>query len=165
MIAIPALWMPIVLSGIAVFLVSSILHMALKYHAADYKRIPNEADALAGLSKAALPPGYYHFPYCSSMKEMNSPEGLEKLRRGPVGMLTVLPNGPMAMGKTLGTWFIDYLVVFRFVGAAAFLAYGVGQVVPSIWMGMPWSNTVRAVIDGLVYSLVTGGCFGWLWPR
>ena len=186
MITIAALWMPIVVSGVAVFFVSSILHMVLKYHAADYKKIPNEAEALAGLAKAALPPGYYMFPACESMKEMGTPEGIEKFRRGPVGTLTLLPNAPMAMGKTLGLWFvyclvvsfflaylagrtlapgIDYLVVFRFVGTAAFLAYGVGSIVNSIWMGMPWSNTVRAVCDGLIYALVTGGCFGWLWPR
>jgi len=58
-----------------------------------------------------------------------------------------------------------YLAVFRVVGAAGFLAYGLSQVVNSIWMGMSWANTVRAVADGLVYALVTAGCFGWLWPR
>lgn len=186
MIALSALWMPIVLSGVAVFVVSSILHMALKYHRADYKNIPNEAEVLAGLAKAGLPPGSYHFPYCESMKEMGTPEGLEKLRRGPVGMLTLLPNAPMSMGKYLGGWFvyclvvsfflaylsgrtlafgIDYLIVFRFVGTAAFLAYGLGGVVNSIWMGVPWSNTLRATFDGLIYALITAGCFGWLWPR
>lgn len=67
MIAISALWMPIVVSGVAVFVASSVLHMVLQYHRADYKKIPNEAEALAGLAKAALPPGYYHFPYCESM--------------------------------------------------------------------------------------------------
>lgn len=120
------------------------------------------------------------------MKEMGTPEGLEKLRRGPVGTITLLPNRPINMGKLLGLWFVyilivslfvgylagrtlasgaDYLTVFRFAGAAAFLAYGVGQLVDSIWKGMPWSNTLRAMADGLVYSLVTAGTFGWLWPR
>ena len=186
MISIAALWMPIVVSGVAVFVVSSILHMVLQYNRADYKRIPNEAEALAGIAKANLAPGFYQFPSCDSMKEMGTPDVQEKFRRGPVGMLTVMPNGPMSMGKYLGGWFvyclvvsfflaylagrtlapgIDYLIVFRFVGTAAFLAYGLGNIVNSIWMGVPWSNTMRAVIDGLVYALVTGGCFGWLWPR
>lgn len=186
MITITALWMPIVLSAVAVFLVSSVLHMALKYHQADYKRIPNEEEALAGIRKAGLSPGYYHFPYCESMKEMGTPETAEKMRRGPVGMLTLMPNGPMSMSKPLTIWFIyslvvslfvaylagrtvasgaDYLAVFRVAGATAFLAYGLGQLVDSIWKGMPWSNTLRAVFDGLVYSLVTAGFFGWLWPR
>lgn len=186
MISIPELWLPIVASGAVVFIVSSILHMVLPFHRADYKRIPNETDALAGIAKANLAPGYYNFPSCESMKEMGNPEMQEKFRRGPVGMLTILPNGPMSMGKYLGGWFvyclvvslfvaylagrtlapgIDYLVVFRFVGAAAFLAYGLGGIVNSIWMGIPWSNTIRGTIDGLIYALVSGGCFGWLWPR
>jgi hypothetical protein len=25
--------------------------------------------------------------------------------------------------------------------------------------------TVKNVVDGLVYGLLTGGVFGWLWPR
>lgn len=186
MIEIPALWLPIVVSAVAVFMVSSILHMVLKYHAADYKRIPNEAETLAALGKAQLAPGYYNFPYCDSMKEMGTPEGLEKFRRGPVGMLTLFPNQPMNMGKTLGLWFgycllvsvflaylagrtlapgIEYLAVFRFVGTAAFLAYGINCIVNSIWAGIPWSNTARSLFDGLVYACVTAGCFGWLWPR
>ena len=37
MIAISALWMPIVVSGVAVFVASSVLHMVLQYHRADYK--------------------------------------------------------------------------------------------------------------------------------
>lgn len=69
MISIPDLWMPIVLSAVFVFVVSSVLHMALKYHQADYKAIPDEGSALAELGKAGLPPGYYNFPSsarCSS---------------------------------------------------------------------------------------------------
>ena len=27
-----------------------------------------------------------------------------------------------------------------------------------------WSTTAKHTIDGLVYSLLTGGIFGWLWP-
>ena len=186
MISLPALWMPIVLSAVAVFIVSSVVHMVLGYHKADYKKIPNEAETLAGLAKAGLPPGYYHFPHCDSMKEMGSPEHLEKLRRGPVGFLALAPNGPTSMGKYLGLWFVyclivsyftaylasrsipnglDYLHVFRFVGTTAFMAYGVSCLVDSIWRTMPWSNTFRSMFDGLLYSLVTAGVFGWLWPR
>ena len=60
---------------------------------------------------------------------------------------------------------LDYLHVFRFVGTTAFMAYGVSCLVDSIWRTMPWSNTFRSMFDGLLYSLVTAGVFGWLWPR
>jgi hypothetical protein len=51
------------------------------------------------------------------------------------------------------------------VGATGFLAYGLGTIPESIWMGKPWKVTWKGVLDGLVYALVTAGTFGWLWPR
>ena len=67
-------------------------------------------------------------------------------------------------GRTLapGT---DYLAVFRFAGTVAFMSYGLSQIVNSIWMGQRWGPTIKHVLDGLLYSLVTAGAFGWLWPR
>lgn len=186
MISILDLWMPIALSSVIVFFASFILHMVLKYHRADYKELPKEAETLAALRQAGLGPGMYVFPYAASSKEMGTPEMQEKYRQGPVGLLTLRPNGVVAMGKYLATWFAylvfvgvfvayltgrtlgsgtHYLQVFRVAGTTAFMAYGVGQIIESIWEGRPWSNTARAVADGLVYALLTAGCFGWLWPR
>jgi len=186
MVTLSMLWMPIVAAAILVFAVSSVIHMVLGYHKADYKRLPKEDQRLDALRGDDLAPGYYHFPYCENPKEMGSPEMQAKLHRGPVGMLTVVPNGPMSLGKYLGQWFVfllvvsffvayiaahtvaagaGYLAVFRVVGATAFLAYGLGRIVDSVWMGVPWSNTVRNLIDGLIYALMTAGTFGWLWPR
>jgi hypothetical protein len=186
MVSIVALLLPIVVSAVFVFIVSSVLHMVLKYHRADYKALPNEADAMEALGRQSLAPGLYFMPHCPDHKLMNTPEVVEKFKRGPVGLLTVLPSGPPAMGKNLAAWFgfsvlvgvlvayltgrtvaagADYLQVFRIAGAAAFMAYGVGYFVDPIWKGQPWSNTLRHIFDGLVYSLVTAGVFGWLWPR
>jgi hypothetical protein len=58
-----------------------------------------------------------------------------------------------------------YLRVFRIAGATAFLAYAAGQVPAAIWMGKPWAVAIKEVFDGLLYGLVTGGAFGWLWPH
>jgi hypothetical protein len=58
-----------------------------------------------------------------------------------------------------------YLAVFRVAGTVAFMAYGVGQLVNGIWLGQPWSSVAKHFIDGLVYSLLLAGTFGWLWPR
>lgn len=186
MIPIMDLWLPIVVAAVLVFLVSSVLHMVLTYHRRDYKQLPREAETLVGLRRAGLSPGLYFFPYVPSAKEMRTPEMQEKYRQGPVGMLIMRPSVPPAMGKHLALWFgfcllvgvfvaylagrtvatgATYLAVFRVAGTAAFLAYGVGQIVDSIWKGQPWGNTLRAVGDGLIYSLVTAGAFGWLWPR
>lgn len=185
MVPLTALWLPILLAAVIVFFASSIMHMVLPYHRSDYQKLPDEDKLLAALRAAGLKRGLYVFPFCTH-KEMRSPAMIEKYNQGPVGMLTVFPSGPPAMPKFLAMWFVyclvigffvayltghtvapgaRYLAVFRVAGTAAFLAYGVGQLVNSIWAGQPWSVTIKHVIDGLVYGLLTAGTFGWLWPR
>jgi hypothetical protein len=179
------LWLPIVLSAVAVFVVSSLMHMVLPHHHGDYAKLPEEEQALESLRRLNLSPGDYSFPRPSSMKELGSAEMAAKFERGPVGMLTVLPSGRPAMGKSLGLWFVYCLVVgvvvayltgrttaagagflgvFRVASTAAFLAYSAALPIDSIWMGRSWSTTLKHVFDGLVYALVTGALFGWLWP-
>jgi hypothetical protein len=180
-----SLWLPIVLSAIFVFIASSIMHMLLPYHRSDYRKLPEEEKVLGALRGVGLTRGLYIFPYCTH-KEMNSPAAIEKYKQGPVGMMTVLPSAPPVMPKFLGLWFgyclligffvaylawhtvapgASYRVVFRVVGTAAFLAYGLGHLSNGIWRGQPWSATIKEVIDGLVYGLLTAGTFGWLWVR
>lgn len=186
MVPLTELWLPILLSAVAVFIASSILHMVLPYHRSDYKKLPNEDKLLAALGAEGLTPGSYHFPHASSPKEMGSPEMIDKCKKGPVGILNILPSGPPAMTKYLAQWFIfclivgvivaylagvtlgpaaEYLRVFRVTGTAAFLGYSANQVTDSIWKGQSWSATIKHLIDGLVYALLTAGFFAWLWPR
>jgi hypothetical protein len=185
MVSLTALWLPILLAAVIVFVASAIMHMFLPYHRSDYQRLPDEDKLLAALRAAGLKRGLYVFPFCTH-KEMKSPAAIEKYNQGPVGMMTVFPSGPPAMPKFLVMWFVyclvigffvafltghilppgaDHRAVFHYVGIAAFLAYGVGHVVNSIWAGQPWSVTIKHVVDGLIYGLLTAGTFGWLWPR
>lgn len=186
MVSIPALWLPILVSAILVFAASSVIHMMLPYHRSDYKKLPDESSVLDGLRGANIPPGDYFFPAISSPKDMATPEMQEKYKKGPIGFATFRPVGPPAMGPSLLLWFgysllmgvavayltgrvlgpgAPYLAVFRFAGTGAFLGYAGAQPVASIWMGRSWSTTIKNVIDGLVYALVTAGAFGWLWPE
>jgi hypothetical protein len=185
MVAISALWIPILLSAVIVFIASSVMHMLLPYHRNDYHQLPEEDKIRAAVRMAGLPPGLYMFPY-STPKEMKSTATLEKLKEGPVGILCIFPNGPIAMPKLLGLWFgysllisffvayltghtvslgANYLSVFRIAGTATFMAYGFGSMSNAIWKGQPWSMAMKEVFDGLVYGLLTAGTFGWLWPR
>ena len=185
MVSLTALWLPILLSTVAVFIASSIIHMVLPHHRTDYKKLPDEEKTLAALREVRLAPGNYFFPMSDDPKDMRSPELLEKYNQGPVGLMAIWPSGPPAMGKLLGQWSIfclvmsffvaylasrtllagtDYLSVFRVVGTVAFLGYAGCESTDSIWRGQAWSTTVKNVIDGLVYALVTAGIFGWLWP-
>ena len=56
----------------------------------------------------------------------------------------------------------DYLATFRVAGAVAFVAYGMAYVQDSVWFGRPWSATLKTFLDALIYSMLTGGAFGWL---
>lgn len=185
MVYLMDLWLPILLSGIVVFLASSVIHMVLPYHKGDFKKLPDEEAVMKSLRKEELPPGEYSFPRASSMKDMSSPEMVEKFNRGPVGMLKILPTGQPEMGKALLLWFVycvvaslltayvtgrtlapgtDYLSVFRVTSVVSFLAYSMAHASDSIWMGRSWSVTLKNFVDGFIYGLLTGGVFGWLWP-
>ena len=185
MVSLTALWLPIVLSAVIIFVASSVMHMLLKYHQSDYHQLPDEDKILAALRPANLKRGLYVFPFCTH-KDMKSPALIEKYKQGPVGFLNVVPNGPPALPKFLVLWFVyclvigffvayltgrtlaagtDYLAVFRVAGTAAFLAYGLGNLSNGIWKGQTWGATIKDVIDGLIYGLLTAGTFGWLWPR
>jgi hypothetical protein len=52
---------------------------------------------------------------------------------------------------------MHYLTVFRVAGTAAFMAYGLGHLSNGIWKGETWGATIKEVIDGLVYGLLTAG--------
>lgn len=185
MVPIPSLWLPIVLSAVFVFLVSWVTHMLLTYHRSDFGQMPNEADVMKAMRDAGVGPGNYFMPHADGPSAMNSPEWIDKCKAGPVGLVHVMPSGPPNMGKSLGMWFVflvvvsifvayltgrtlgpgaDYLMVFRVAGTTAFMAYGLGEVMNTIWKAQKGSTTVKHMFDGLIYALVTAGTFGWLWP-
>jgi len=185
MVSVASLWLPILLSAVLVFILSSIIHMATPWHKGDYPKMPNESAVADALRPLAIPPGDYMLPRAETSQEMKSPEFVEKLNRGPVLMLTVLPNGQFAMGKNLVLWFVysvivsvfagylagatlppgtEYLSVFRVAGTTAFAGYSLALWQMAIWYNRSLGVTVRSTIDGLVYALVTAGIFGSLWP-
>ncbi|MBM4130128.1 hypothetical protein FJ250_03750 [bacterium] len=185
MVTLPDLWLPILLSAVAVFIASSLIHMVLRYHNSDYRRLPDEEAARRAVGALGLPPGDYAMPHCGSAKEMSSPEYCARRNEGPVALLTVMKPGSGGMGAALAQWFafllvvsvftayvarltlpggVDYLLVHRVAGTAAFMAYGLGGVPSSIWMNKDWRATAKNLLDALIYGLLTGGIFGWLWP-
>jgi hypothetical protein len=185
MVSIVSLWLPILLSAVFVFALSSVIHMFLTYHRSDVAAVPQEDQVMNALRGFSIPPGDYVMPHAGSTAAMKSPEFQEKLTKGPVAVITVLPSGPMNMGKSLALWFLycvvvsvfaayvtsravnpaaPYLSVFRFAGVTAFAGYGLALLQNSIWWSRKWSATLKSVFDALLYSLVTAGTFGWLWP-
>ncbi|TMG91455.1 MAG: hypothetical protein E6H76_03085 [Betaproteobacteria bacterium] len=186
MVGLSALWLPILLSAVIVFVVSSIIHVATPWHKGDYLQMPNEDKVMDALRPFALPPGDYMVPRPSSAQEIRSPDFVEKMNKGPVLVLTVMPNGSVAMTKSLVLWFLysavvglfaayvasralpvdaPYPRVFQLVGVTAFVGYSVALWQMSIWYRRAWGTTIRATVDGVIYALLTACIFGWLWPR
>ena len=154
-------------------------------HRGDYGKLPGEDSVRAALRLQGVKPGSYMFPCAGSMKEMCTPEHLAKMTEGPVGNMTILPNGPPKMGKHLLQWFLyslmigvftgyitgistaagaEYMDVFRRAGTVAILGYATAPFPDSIWKGVSWKITGKFIFDGILYGLATAGAFAWLWP-
>ena len=171
-------WLAIIASGVAVFIVSSIIHMTVNWHKCDYMKLPGEADVMGAMREAGVQPGHYVLPCAPSMKEMGSDEMIAKYKQGPVGFLTVSPSGVPNLGKGLAQWFgysilvsifVAYVAsftgaesVFLLTSVVAFMVYGLAAMVDSIWKSISWGITARFIVDGLLYALATGAVFAWL---
>jgi hypothetical protein len=178
-----SLWLPILLSAVVVFIASSLIWVVVQYHNSDWHKLPDEEAARTALKGTS--PGQYSVPHAASGAERKSAEWQAKYKDGPAAMLVVFPGASLAMGKQLVQWFVyclaisllvayvagvtlpagvDYLKVFQIAGTAAVLAYAGAAPMGSIWFGHTWSATVKDLLDGLIYGLLTAGVFGWLWP-
>lgn len=185
MVSIAALWIPILLAAVLVFVASSVVWMVLPYHRNDFTGVPDEEAVREALASPQLTPGQYHVPHAPDRDAYRSEEMQRKLEEGPVAMITVLPDGHPAMGKRFVQWFLyavavgvvaayvagrtlpagaEYLEVFRVTGTVAWAGYGLAYVGDSIWFGRPWKFSAKMVFDALVYGMLTAGAFGWLWP-
>jgi hypothetical protein len=174
------LWLPILISGIVLFIASWAAWMLLPHHRSDYAPLPDEqrlAETLRGMN---IQPGQYMFPYCQH-GEQNSEEFKRKMEQGPSGTMIVRPNS-FSMGANLVCTFLLFLVlsfciaylatialpkgesfmnVLRFVGTAGILTYAAGENLNAIW----FKRKVRTnVLDGIAYGLLTGVIFGLMWP-
>ncbi|MCB0290946.1 MAG: hypothetical protein KDH97_11885 [Calditrichaeota bacterium] len=186
MVSIISLWLPILVSAVFVFIASAVIHMVLGYHASDMQKLPEEDKIMEFLRRYNIPPGDYSMPRASSMKEMGTPGFIEKMKKGPVAMMTFVKSGPPSMNKELALWFVyclvvgifaayiagravgpgahQYLEVFRFAGCTAFVGYTLAQWQETIWYKRNVMTTLKSTFDGLIYALLTAGTFGWLWP-
>lgn len=178
------LWLPIVVSGVAVFILSALAWTALPHHRTEWRRLDGEDAVLDALRASGVTPGLYTFPYAMGPKELGQPEIAAKFNRGPVGYITVGPSGmrgmgPMMLQSLVFYWVVavfvayiashtlaadaEYLAVFRVVGTLGFMAFAFASVPESIWFGRPWRSFLLQCADALVFSLVMAGIFGWLW--
>ena len=170
------LWLPIVLSGLAVFMLSAMVWTVFPHHKKEWGGFPNESAVADAVRAANLAPGLYHFPHAADQQAMGTPEMKAKMEKGPIAFVTILPNGQFAMGPMMAksvlssvliatfTGYVafhsvmagaEYLTVFRIVGTVTFMAYAFGTMADSVWFGRPWKSWMLGAGDALMYALVT----------
>ncbi|MGR9092860.1 MAG: hypothetical protein ACU85U_20000 [Gammaproteobacteria bacterium] len=178
---IVSLWLPIIVSAVFAFIAGAIIWMAMPWHKKQWQKTPDEEGVRAALKDC--PTGTYTVPNCPDNASYKDPVMQQKFIDGPQAFITVVPPGLPKMGGKLTLMFAynllvavlcaymltrtvlpgaDYLTVFRVAGTVAFIAYGVAYIQESIWFGRPWKFTATTFLDAFIYSLLTGGVFGWL---
>ena len=181
---ITALWLPILVSGVIVWIASFLIWMVSPMHKGEWRELSDEKGFMGALIEMGVKPGQYMFPCSNDGQKMKDPEFQERLKRGPCGILTVFP-GSVNMGKNMVLtlllyWTISlfvaylgyhairpemvYLERFRIAGTAAILGYVFGGISSDIWFGKPGRAIATAIVDGVIYGLLTAGTFAWLWP-
>ena len=183
MISIFELWLPILLSTVAVFFLSFVMHMLLTHHRSDWSGLPDEDAATAALRD--VPAGQYMLPHCAEANAMKDPAWVKRYEDGPSGTVLIRPRGPFNMGKSLGVSFLfnllisvltayvasmtlpniaSSMLVFRVTSVVAFMGYAGALGWNVIWMGHSWSSTLKSAMDGAFYGVATGLLFVAFWP-
>lgn len=184
-VELASLWLPIVLSGVAVFFLSFLMWMVVGHHKTDWSKLPNEDAVIAALRSNGVTTGQYVFPHCVDPKQMKDPAFVKKYETGPTGFLFVRKAGACGMGPQLLQSFVFNLIVsvlvayvatvglragadgkdvFRVAMITAWLAYCGAEFWGSIWMAAGWAKTWKGVFDSALYGAATGALFAWQWP-
>ena len=182
---IVTLWLPLLISTVVVFAMGSVMNMVLPHHQKDYTRLPNEDAFREEILNQELTPAQYSIPYVHSAESWNDPKAMEKYKTGPVGLLILAKPREGMLRQLIGqatyvlciSVMVAYiaeavfgsgeasaLAVLQLTGVSATLGYSGALFINSIWFGVPWGNTLRHALDGLVYGVLTGVIFMWLWP-
>lgn len=191
MSSIIPLGLPIVLSAIAVFLVSMFKRQLMPWYRGHLRSLPNEAavaDALRGTEA-----GEYRIPFAGTIADVRSADFHERIARGPVALVSVWPGAAqLPFRRTAGTFFgvqLGYLLLISWlaghtahdalglhgehtttwhiahtVGLTAFAGYGFGLSQLSLLGVRGWRTWLAGFVEALVYAAITAAIFVWLWP-
>lgn len=180
-----SLWLPVVVATIAVWILSALVWMVFGYHNKDFRKLPDEDRIRALFRDAKAGPGQYVTPYWMDAKGKDDKEFMRRFDEGPVGLFVVGRNGPPNMGlnmlRSLVYYFVvtfivayiarhtlqfgqDAYTVTRITGTTAIAIYALGGIPDSIWFYRPWPVTLKHIVDGILYGLLTGAVFALLWP-
>ncbi len=174
-----ALWLPIILSAVALFFASFIAWMVLPHHQSDYQRLEDEDRVMQAIRSLNLKEGSYVFPFMSH-QDAKDPAKLERYTNGPRGAIHLwkFPN----MGRNLGLTFLHFLLIatvaayigwasigpgagfwkaFQILGAIGVLVFASNGQLNAVWFPR---RTANDLVDGIAYGIIMGLIFGLLWP-
>ena len=178
------LWLPILLSSVAVFFASFLAWVVIGHHTPDWREIPDEGDVVDFIRSQGLRPGQYIFPIARTKEAMADEAKQQRITSGPWGTLNIW-SSQANMGRNLLRTFVFYLVtsffiaylatlalepgatfskVFQVTGTSGILAYAFGHIPNSIWFGTHRRPLLMDVIDGIAFGLITGLIFAAFWP-
>jgi len=178
-----SLWLPAIVSAIAVFAASSVVWMALPHHKADIRFLPDQDAFDRAIEPLDIEPGLYMFPWCSG-EEMKTDTFKARFERGPWGIITIMrakPNFGLNMIKTFLSYLliallIAYLAgttiepgaafgrVFGVCGVAGLLGFCTGGMASDFFLGKPTRFVVTGFIDGVFFAAITAAIFAAMWP-
>ena len=188
-VSLASLWLPIVVGAVACFFASSLIWMALPIHKGDYKSLgaaeSRLGEVIRSLGSGPGVAGQYVFPHINHATFSKDQDAQARHKAGPWGFI-VVNAGPANMGKSLGMWIVNLLLVGLLIGyvashalgrgasfgevmqvtmTVAILAHGGNILTDSIWKGRPWSLLPGAIFDAVVYAALTSAAFALLWPK
>jgi hypothetical protein len=184
-VSLVSLWLPILLSGAAVWIVSALVWMALPHHKGDFIGLPDEDGFMEYMRTSGIKPGNYAFPDCRGREAMKSEKVQRAWKEGPIGHLGVW-KAPLTMGDKMVATCIVYLVVstliaylagvavprgapfgkvFQVAATAGILAYCFSFIPNAVWWGSYRRTILANFVDGIAYGLITAAIFAVLWPR
>lgn len=177
------LWLPILLSTVAVWFASAIFWMVLPHHHKDMGPLPDEDGFIAMIKSMGVKAGSYSFPHCADNASRKDPELMRKWKEGPNGFMTVLGEVSMARNMVLTvlvnfiiTVFVAYISsqarapgdnfaeVLQITATTGITAYLFGWMGGAIWFGMPKHAWMSNIFDSVAYGLITGLILAALWP-
>lgn len=174
------LWLPILLSAVALWIASSVFWTVMPHHNQDFTKLPDEDGLMKSISDLGVPPGKYLFPYpydCGDNREAV----MEKYKQGPRGTLVTwgMPNMGRNLGLTLvyflliatvtayvataateGREDLNFLKVLQIVGGIGVLVFCSSGQLHAIWFPR---RMIMEFVDGIAYGLILGLIFASLW--
>lgn len=165
------------LGGIAMFVWTSIAHIALPLGQTGFSQIPGEATVLASMHHAIGDgAGLYFFPWTDMRHSNAMAEEAAKLKVNPSGLLIYRPPGSDGMTATtllvefgkefvvslIAAFLLARTILFSYVARVGFVTLvGLGATLTTNvsywnWYGFPASYTLAAMITDLVGYFVAG---------